>query len=65
MYIMPCLILWKIRLCLIFLIVPSDSDGSLLYGDIFQTKFDESDVLIYDSKGENEDNGNVKYFTVK
>ena len=47
-----------------FLIVPSDSDGSLLYADIFQTKFDESDVLIYDSKGENEDNGNVKYFTV-
>lgn len=47
-----------------FLIVPSDSDRSLLYADIFQTKFDESDVLIYDSKGENEDNGNVKYFTV-
>lgn len=47
-----------------FLIVPSDSDRSLFYADIFQTKFDESDVLIYDSKGENEDNGNVKYFTV-
>ena len=31
-----------------FLIVPSDSEGSLLYADIFQTKFDESDVLIYD-----------------
>lgn len=46
-----------------FLVVPSDSGGSLLYADIIQTKFDESSVLIYDSKGENKDNGNVKYFT--
>lgn len=46
-----------------FLVVPSDSGCGLLYADIIQTKFDESSVLIYDSKGKNKDNGNVKYFT--
>lgn len=45
-----------------FLIVPTDRESSAAYADIIQRKFDESDVLIYDSKGEFSDRENVKYF---
>lgn len=45
-----------------FLIVPTDRESSVAYADIIQRKFDESDVLIYDSKGEFSDRENVKYF---
>lgn len=44
------------------LIVPTDRESSAAYADIIQRKFDESDVLIYDSKGEFSDRENVKYF---
>lgn len=46
-----------------FVIVPSEKKTDTLYADIFQRKFDESDVLIYDSKGENKDFGCRKYFS--
>lgn len=45
-----------------FLIVPTDRESSAAYADIIQRKFDESDVLIYDSKGEFSNRENVKYF---
>lgn len=45
-----------------FLIVPTDRESSAAYADIIQRKFDESDVLIYDSKGEFSDRENIKYF---
>lgn len=46
-----------------FVIVPSDKRSSTLYADVIQRKFDESDVLIYDSKDEKEDFGCRKFFT--
>ncbi|WP_405353698.1 ComEC/Rec2 family competence protein [Ruminococcus sp.] len=48
-----------------FIIVPSGNATNTLYADIMQRKFDESDVLIYDNKGENKGFGCRKYFTAR
>lgn len=46
-----------------FIIVPSDRKSDLVNADVFERKFDESTVLIYDSKDENDNDGFRKYFS--
>lgn len=46
-----------------FIIVPSDRESDLVNAKVFERTFDESAVLIYDSKDESKNSGKRKYFS--